>query len=389
MKNKLKYQPFFLKPLSVFIFLTLSYFSFGQFSVKILNEDFNSNIMRWDIQDNESDKMEIVKGKYILNNKTEGSALTSCIDNPNLQSENFCITANFSKIKGIDNNGFGLTWGGSDVNNEFEFVISANGFFKILKWENGKKEIIRDWTYQSAINKWDSTNNELKIECLHDIIRYYINGNYIAATKYFKPFGTKAGFVINEIMEVEVQDIIIENLTIIDHNNPSPDLQSLKINKLEFFGTNSSGILENGENGTLNIEISNNGTIEVNDLILTISPPDPPNGLIYDPLVMIDNLKPGESKQCKVQFTTSQELSNQIIPLTVTISDINNAIIDSKSMNLETKAKTNTNSDIQIPDPEINDENNVKPSNEVFDNCASGCISGGIAVLIEAIFSLF
>ena len=107
--------------------------SLGQFSVKIVNENFNSNMMHWDIHKDENSEMAIQNGKYMLSCLKEGTAITSSIEVPHLQSKNYSITASFLKLKGIDDNGYGLVWGSMDANNEFEFVISGNGQFKIIQ----------------------------------------------------------------------------------------------------------------------------------------------------------------------------------------------------------------------------------------------------------------
>jgi hypothetical protein len=357
----------------------------AQFSVKILNEDFSSNAMRWETRKDSSSEMEIKDGKYLLKNKLDGTALSSTIDMPNLQPENFRIIATISKNKGIDNNGFGLVWGAKDMNNDFEFVISSNGYFKILKWENGQKEDIIDWTYHSAINKWDFSRNELKIECTSEIMRFYINGTYVAATKYFKPVGQKIGFILNETMEIEAYNIIAENFTKNISEETKTGIPTIQIAKVELSGNETFNVVKVGEKANLNIELSNTGVDTAKDLILSILTKDSTNGLTYNQTSMIDEIKPGETKQVTVPIEVDENTLEQNVTLNLELTTVNKTTIDTDNFYFETKVPVSSNK----PDNNTSNSNpyNYKPGyqKDDYDNCTNGCISTGVATLVTAI----
>jgi hypothetical protein len=375
-----------LKLIIILFYLITCYHSvWAQFSVKILNEDFSSNAMRWDTRKDSSSEMEIKDGKYLLKNKLDGSALSTTIDMPHLQTENFRIIATISKNKGIDNNGFGLVWGAKDMNNDFEFVISSNGYFKILKWENGQKEDIIDWTYQSAINKWDFSRNELKIECTSKIIRFYINGTYVSAAKYIKPLGQRIGFILNETMEIEADEIIAENFIKNFNEDAKTGLPNIQIAKVELIGNETFNILKVGEKANLNIELSNTGTDTAKDLILSILTKDSTNGLIYNQLSMIDEIKPGETKQVKIPIEAGENTLEQNVTLNLNLKTVDKTIIDTDSYYFETKVPVSS----YKPDTNIPNDNpyNYKPGHQKddYDNCTNGCLSTGIATVVTAI----
>jgi hypothetical protein len=358
----------------------------GQFSVKVMDENFNSNARRWDIRKDSSSEMSMNGGQYLLRNKIDGVALSSSIDIPQLQSENFRISAVFSMIKGIENNGFGILWGATDLNNEYEFMISANGFFKVSKWENGNKEDIIGWTYHSAINKWELSRNELKIECNTEIIRFYINDNYVAATKYYKPFGQKIGFILNETMEVSIDEIIAENLTRSFSETSIDKAPSIRINKFELLGVDSVNVIRTGEKAYLNIDLTNIGTASANDLIVSILAQGGSNGLLYNQFSMIDKLDIGGTKQITIPIEADENIPEQNMKLKIELSTIDKKIINTDSLSINIR-KTAI---VYHPDEDNSITKDYMPkenSNDMVSDCTSTCISAGVVTLITAIIS--
>jgi hypothetical protein len=375
-----------IKRLLIILYLFISSeIVWGQFSVKVLDENFNSNAQRWETRKDSSSEMQIAEGKYLLKNKTDGVALSSSIDVPHLQSENFRLTASITMIKGIENNGFGILWGATDLNNDFEFVVSSNGFFKVIKWEKGIKEDMIGWTYQTAINKWNLARNELKIECTNSIIRFYINGTYVAATKYYKPFGQKVGFVLNETMEVAIDGIIAENFTANINENITTGIPSIQISKVELLGVENFNVLKVGEKAHLNIELSNNGNIIGNDLILSVLTQDTINGLLYNQFSMIDKIEASGSKQITIPVEADETVSERNINLKLELLTIAKKSIDTDNLFIDIKKPASyynsegyDNNTNQVESP------NTNPNDEIRD-CTSTCIGTGVATLITAL----
>jgi hypothetical protein len=352
---------------------------FGQFSVKIFDENFSNNVVGWDIRSDSTSRMQITGGKYLLENKLEGSALITTIEALHMQPENYRIRANISKQKGIENNGFGIVWGASDLNNEYEFVISANGYFKILKWENGVKQDIQDWTYQSAIRKWDFAKNELVIESYDKLLKFYINKVYVAAIPYQKPFGTKIGFIANEKMEIEIENLIVENLTENMRSKSVADLTQTKITKTGITGDETELILNQGQKSIVTIEISNKGSVSVQDLKLSINCKENPNAFLYNQLSMINEIKPGESINIQLEIEPDDSKQGQVYKLEMRLTDIHNKLIDSKLINVLVRGGY-TNQTYSDSD----DNTNYNQYSEE-DNCTGGCLGTGLISILTAI----
>lgn len=359
----------------------------AQFSVSIVNENFTSNKMRWDIHDTENSSMQISEGSYIIENKKMGTALTSCIEVPQIQNINYRITATIKKTNGIDDNGYGIAWGSKDENNELEFVISGNGQFKITKWANGSKSDIVKWTYSSAIHKWNDVANIIKIESLGDYTRYYINNKFVAISENNTQFGNRVGFILNEAMQINADNIVIENLTPqVAKKNGSA--QSIEIKNLEIANTSGYNQIKANETAWLNILLVNNGELPVKDLVLTLENIEHITGLEYDRKVMVDEIAAKDLKSVRVKINAYDDLESFISSLTVNLSTIDNTTLDTKSLNLTTVAKT----------PEYS-ENNTETGNnedqESFDNfpeeietgsdCSKGCSGAGLISLLVAL----
>lgn len=373
--------------LTIVLFIFNASFLVSQFSVKIVNENFNSNMLRWDVKNDEFSNMELSNGKYTLACNKEGTAITSTIEVPHLQFTNYRISTSISKLKGIDDNGFGLVWGGKDENNELEFVISGNGQFKIMKWEQGIKTDIVVWNYSSAINKWDFSKNDLKIESLENVLRFYINGIYVAATKDMPHMGTRAGFVLNEKMQVEIDQLIIENLSAALAYTKG-DINNIEVNELSFSGNKSFNEIYYNETGNIMVELINESSQPVKDITLYIQLSEPNPGLLFNPITMVDQIAGNEKKIIEIPLTANEEVPSQNNSFTLSIKDVENHVVASKNISIKTVGLSTyyTNNETKIENTTTNPTyNNKKSTNNSSDACAKGCSGLGLLSLLTAL----
>ena len=364
--------------------------SLGQFSVKIVNENFNSNMMRWDIHKDENSEMAIQNGKYMLSCLKEGTAITSSIEVPHLQSKNYSITASFLKLKGIDDNGYGLVWGSMDANNEFEFVISGNGQFKIIQWEQGNKTELVPWTYSSEINKWDFSKNILCIKNVNKVLKFYINETYIAAVEEMPTFGNRVGFVLNENIQVEIDNIIIENMTI-NEEIISDNIQNLEITKIDYIANGSANELKYNESSSLTIQIKNQGNI-INNLILFIEPFERIYGLEFNPITRIEKLDANEVKTLIIKLNANEELPSKNNIINISVQNLNRHKLDSENFYLKTVGISTyyQNNDLNISKTEENTagttlENKYNTNKNNMDGCTKGCSVVGLISLLTGL----
>ena len=76
-----------------------------------------------------------------MDHKRESGGWSSTINQDINTSRNFKITAQIKKQSGILNNGYGLTFGKKDNNNQNHFLISADGSFKIVQYKTVQEPI--------------------------------------------------------------------------------------------------------------------------------------------------------------------------------------------------------------------------------------------------------
>jgi hypothetical protein len=208
----------------------------------------------------------------------------------------------------------------------------------------------------------------------------------VAATKYYKPFGQKIGFVLNETMEVSIDGINAENLTKSLSDNSQKNIPSIQISKLELRGGENVNVLKNGEEAYLNFELTNTGNFMANDLKVSIIAQEASNGLLFNQFSMIDKLDKSETKQIAIPIEADQNIAEQNMNLKIELSTIDKGILDADTLTFNIK-KTNVE---YVPDENnfTTDSNspNAK-SNDTMSDCTSTCISAGVVTIITAIIS--
>ncbi len=388
--------------LTFLVLLYLANFSIvvGQLSVKIVNDDFNSNLMRWDEKSNDISEMKLADGKYLMNCKKESTAITSTIEVPHLQYSDYRISATLSKQKGIDDNGFGIVWGGKDENNELEFVISGNGQFKVMKWEGGIKTDLVSWTYSTAINKWDFSSNVLIIENTDKVLRYFINNEYVAGTKDVSQLGNRVGFVLNETMQVEIDNLVVENLAP-GFGKKSGSSDDVKISSVKFSGSRAtddiySNELYYNETANIQVELMNIGSEPVKDLAINIETNEQLSNVDYNPLTMVEEIPPKGSKTVSIKLSADEDVSDNNYTLNIKLSGLNGNTIDDEVMTLKTiglssyyahkdKETTEKNTNTNPYYNTSKDKNTNSNRRGGNDACAKGCSGAGFLALLTGL----
>ena len=85
----------------------------------------------------------VANGSYMLSHKTHKYYHTKYHQVNINPGQDFLIRSKIRFTEGEDDAYYGLVWGYKDVDNHFDFVISKDGFFRILKEKNGVQLIPR------------------------------------------------------------------------------------------------------------------------------------------------------------------------------------------------------------------------------------------------------
>ena len=350
----------------------------AQISSVKLNEEFLDNRNHWYLFNTPEGTVKIENGRYIMTGKMLGKAITSTIPINSQLTEDFKISTEITKIEGIDDNGFGLVWGASDPNNEFEFVISGNGQFKVVKWENGKSTDLIPWTSHSGINRWDNSTNRLRIEKRGPITKFYINDYYVSRISNQEIFGNKTGFVINETMKISINYLVYEKIT---GKYVIEDVQGkVSIQLAEFNGSNE---LRYQESAVLKVIVANSADHSVYDLALMISSFDDAN-IDYNRISMIEKIPANDRIILSIVFTADENIQEGNRSFELNLVDSKNTILDSKTINL----KTIQNQFYQVYSEDNNVQNNpINKQNPTATNTADGCTKGCAYISFAALIA--
>ena len=372
------------------IFLAIN--SYGQINTVLLNEQFNDNSKFWDTHDEPESILKLTEGKYFMKGNMLGRAITSTIESPINETKDFKISAELTKINGIDDNGFGLIWGSKDENNEYEFVISGNGQFKVIEWRNGTKKDLVAWTFYSNIQKWDGVTNRLRIERRGELIKFFINDHYVSVIPTVENFGNRIGFVINETMEVAFNYLTLEKIEYEEVANQQTDKVIIK--SAEFNGINE---LKYGESTVLKIILANTANVTINDLALIISTTQSLSDIEYNKINMIESIPAMDQTVISVLISADDEVETINRSFSIMLMDGKNNILDSENIELKTVGHGIYQTDNSYNAPQDNkyESNNnssytpnsqyKSPNNKSSDGCTKGCSYLTLGALIAGL----
>ncbi len=116
--------------------------------------------------------------------------------------EDFAIYTSFKLVRGKNDYGYGVSFGAKDINNNFVFKISDNGYYSFFKNVNGKNVIIKDWTETSNIKQKGQVNLiDIKKEGTN--FNFYINKKLTYSYKAEAFYGFNFGYYINADQDLQ------------------------------------------------------------------------------------------------------------------------------------------------------------------------------------------
>lgn len=173
-------------------------------SKTILFEGYNNNDNGWAEQNNSNVRLALESGDYIIDHKRDTKGWTSAIKKTINTSRNFRITAQIKKQSGIQNNGYGVTFGRKDKDNQNHFLISGDGSYKIIQWKNNQRTAIKEWTKSSHIKTGNGKYNYLKIQKVGSAFKFYINSNLVHTSYSVKLYGDMIGYTVYDKQSIRV-----------------------------------------------------------------------------------------------------------------------------------------------------------------------------------------
>jgi hypothetical protein len=134
------------------------------------------------------------------------------IQNINIQDVQLAVDA--SKIGGPDDNIFGLICRFTEENSFYEFVISSDGYYAILKIINGEYVMLSgdSMDFHSAINLGRGTNR-IRADCVGDQLSLFINNQLIESVKNDEIIAGRIGLIAGTTSESGT-DILFDNFVL-------------------------------------------------------------------------------------------------------------------------------------------------------------------------------
>ncbi len=210
----------------------LSFLSGSRDKVRIFSDEFNDNINQWPLDSSENAAFEMKGGAYSFEYFNENGWWGIYKEIPMDAGRDFEIEAKIKKISGIQNNGYGIIWGRLDNNNQFEFQISSNGYYKIKKIVDGNVVDIRPWTLSGAVNQGARAENRLNVVKMGGKVRYHINNAEVYATNSEPLRGNNFGFLIYQKQRIAMDYLHLSYLG--ENNFPVSDFHNLAKTEKDF-----------------------------------------------------------------------------------------------------------------------------------------------------------
>ena len=169
-----------------------------------LKESFTSNSNGWNLTDNSNVKTRISNGKLYLKNNTEkGGAFISKkvgIDT----SKDFIIETSITRLTSASKGSIAFAFGRQNNTNEFDLFLSSDGSYLLRKLEKDVSNKLIPWTSTSALNTNAYQANKIKIVKSGNLLRLYINDQYVNEAPYSKFFGNYIGFSVYNRQEISI-----------------------------------------------------------------------------------------------------------------------------------------------------------------------------------------
>lgn len=174
----------------------------------LFEDDFSDNSNSWALGDDASRSMYLENGKYYFYHKEEEGTWFNWnfvnID-PDLD---FVIRSTMKLYVGDESSGFGLVWGMEDVENYLTFNISGDGYYRYARESGSNWDLIIPWTDDFSVHMYNLPNI-LEVKKNRDNYEFYVNGNYLASSPFSGFSGEKLGFMVNNYMKIEIDDLLV------------------------------------------------------------------------------------------------------------------------------------------------------------------------------------
>jgi len=140
----------------------------------LFQDDFSSTSSGWDRATYDFGETDYVSGGYHI---LVGDDYSSVWANPGINATDVIVEVDGSKRGGVDDNEFGVICRYQDENNFYAGSVSSDGFYAIIKIQNGEFGYVGAEAMQPSdlINLGDAVNR-VRMDCIGSTLTLYVNG---------------------------------------------------------------------------------------------------------------------------------------------------------------------------------------------------------------------
>jgi hypothetical protein len=160
---------------------------------KLFWDDYSDSSGNWPQVSDQNGSLGIVNGAYQIEVLTTHYEVLAT---PGHTFRDVQVEVDAARLSGPVQNLFGLACRSTDLNNFYFLVISSDGYYALGKIRNGKTYLLGQemMSPSTAIIQGDGTNH-LRLECIGETLRGYVNDQAIAISNDADFSSGEAGLV--------------------------------------------------------------------------------------------------------------------------------------------------------------------------------------------------
>jgi serine protease Do len=184
---------------------------------EVFQDDFSDPASGWDKRVTDLSEAGYEDGKYsILINDTDLLSWS----NSGRSFNDFLLEVEATQVEGPDDNEYGVLVRYVDGDNFYHFVISGDGYYAVIKRQDGEWESLVTWTQSPHINRGQSTNH-IAVVAEGSQFSLYVNEEHITDVTDDSFPGGDIGLMAGSFDEAGVL-IHFDNVTVWAEEGPGP-----------------------------------------------------------------------------------------------------------------------------------------------------------------------
>ncbi len=147
----------------------------------LLEDDFESDDSGWEIGEYDAGNVGYADGVYFVTSVEQNSTMWG-VAYRTFGDVSISVDASQISAGPEDNNAYGIICREQGNGDGYYLRISGDGFYSILKADDGEFDTLVDWTTSSAIQEGNSTNR-IRVVCNGSILSLYVNDQLLATAE--------------------------------------------------------------------------------------------------------------------------------------------------------------------------------------------------------------